>query len=62
MAQDSHQQPGMSSLKKSHQLIDWTCLVKIMQFSRKYANDVIVLNEFPTNHFHLNGTSHSMIG
>ena len=33
-----------------------------MQFSQKYANDLIVLNEFPTNHFHLNGTSHSQIG
>ena len=26
------------------------------------ANNVIVLNKLPTNHFHCNGTSHSLIG
>ena len=41
---------------------DRTCCVEIIYISRKYANNVIVLNEFSTNHSQRNDKSHSLIG
>ena len=38
------------------------CWAEIIYFSQKYANDVIDLDEFPSNHFQLNDTYHSLIG
>ena len=54
--------PSQSNFSHFHAVfgknLDRTYWAEIIQFSWKYAN-VIVLNEFPTNHSQLNSTSHS---